>query len=398
MDGRALPIHMSENLYDQLHSLHQNGNTEAALDRLIESLREQKRWHKLFDALMLQCKAKLGLPVSRPSSLQDVPQEQRKEVEAAYVAAAREVGQAFLDAGDIPSAWMYFQVIREPEPVKQAIEKLPLSTNTDDTAEQVMRIALFEGVHPTKGVEMMLSLHGTCSTITSLDQAIGQLPQEDRQACSAIMVRDLYRDLRENVEREVQQKIPTLPPGTPLKELIAGRDWLFEGGNYHIDVSHLNSVVRFARSLESTEELELALELAEYGRRLDSQLQYGGDPPFEDFYPAHIQFFHVLLDRDRDDGLAYFREKLDQEPDERDKPLLAYVLVDLLMRSGRQDEAVDLARQFLTNLSEDVALSYFELCAGAARYDALRESARGNDDPVTFAAALVEESRAVSHS
>lgn len=384
---------MSEDLYEKMLAQHQQGKTSTAVDELTESLRQAKRWHKLFDARMLKRKAELGLPVSRPSSLQDVPQEQRKDVEATYIEAAREVGQAFLDEGDIPSAWMYLQVIREPEPVRQAIEKLPVPSNSDETSEQVMRIALFEGVHPTKGLQMMLKLHGTCSSITSLDQAMGNLSQDDRQACASLMVRELHRDLRECVEREVQQKLAMTPPGQSLRELLAGRDWLFEGGNYHIDVSHLNSVVRFARSIEDPGDLALALDLAEYGTRLDPQLQYGSDPPFDDFYAAHIQFFKALLDQDRDDALTYFEDKLNQEPDERDKPLLAYVLVDLLIRCDRKDAAVELAATYLTRLSEDVSLSFFDLCVEAKRFDALRSALQANEDPVAYCAALLAEDR-----
>jgi hypothetical protein len=384
---------MADSLFDELPTLVQQ-QPQAALDRLIETLRQQRRYHKLFDARLLKRKAELGLPVSRPASLSDVPKDLRKPVEETYIDAAREVGQRFLEAGDIPSAWMYLQVIREPEPVRQAIDALPLPNQSDDQAEQIARIALFEGVHPTKGVQMLLKLHGTCSTITSLDQAMGNLSQADRQACAKVMVRDLYRDLRDNVERDVQRRIAVLPPGASLRELITGRDWLFEGGNYHIDVSHLSSVVRFARSIESGEELDLALQLAEYGGRLDPQLQYGGDPPFDDFYPAHQAFFRALLDQEREQALGYFRDKLAHEPDERDKPLLAYVLVDLLMRCGRMDEAVDVASRYLTNLSEEVSISFFDLCVEAGRFDVLLKVLREQDDPVAYAAALVAQQRA----
>ncbi|MFV0442520.1 MAG: hypothetical protein ACK5Q5_03010 [Planctomycetaceae bacterium] len=384
---------MPDELYEQMLSLHEQGETTAALDELIASLRREQRWHKLFDARMLRRKAELGLPVSRPAALQDVPQDRRKEVEEAYVEAAREVGREFLTAGDIPSAWMYLQVIREPDLVRDAIEALSIPSHPDESSEQVMRIALFEGVHPTKGLQMMLKLHGPCSSITSLDQALGNLPQEARQECAGLMVRELYGDLKDSLEREVQQKLAMLPPGLSLRELIAGRDWLFEGGNYHIDVSHLNSVVRFARSVENPDDLKLALELAEYGTRLDPLLQYGGDPPFDDFYPAHLQFFKVLLDQDRDEALKFFRDKLEQEPDERDKPLLAYVLVDLLVRVGRSDEAVDLAAQYLTRLSDDVTLSFFDLCVESGRFATLREIMQTNEDPVGYAAALVSAAR-----
>jgi hypothetical protein len=379
---------MSDPLFDDLASRTRQDRF-AVLDRLIEALRERKEFHKLFDARMLRRKAELGLPLSRPASLADVPDTLRKQVEETYIAAAREAGEGFLAAGDVPSAWMYLQVIREPQKVAAAIEALPIAADSSESSERILRIALFEGVHPTKGLRMMLRQHGTCSTITALDQALTNLKQPDREACARVLVRELYNDLRDNVERDVQRKLAMLPPGSSLRELLAGRDWLFEGGNYHIDVSHLSSVVRFARSIESGEELDLALQLAEYGARLDPQLQYGGDPPFEDFYPAHIQFFKAVLGRDRDDALGYFREKLAHEPDEQDQPLLAYVLVDLLMRVGRLDEAVDVGAKYLTNLGEDVTFSFSDLCLKAGRLDTLQQVMREKNDPVGFAAALV---------
>lgn len=380
---------MSDAIYDELASLHDTAGPTQALQRLVETLGAQKNYHKRFDARMLQRKHELGLSLARPASLSDVPAHLRKQVEETYIEAAREAGEAFLQEGDIPNAWMYLQVIREPQKVREALEALPLAAEPDDATEQIMRLALYEGLHPTKGVQMMLRLHGTCSTITALDQAMANLPQEDRQACAQLMVRTLYEDLRGNIERDVQRKIATLPPGSSLRELIAARDWLFEGGNYHIDVSHLSSVVRFARSIESREELQLALELAEYGSRLDSQLQYGGDPPFEDFYPAHLQFFKALLGRDREAALDYFREKLAAEPDERDQPLLAYVLVDLLMRTGQLDEAVDVAAKHLINLGEDMTFSFADLCRQAGRLETLRDVMRRKDDPVAYTAALL---------
>src|SRR5690606_144288 len=149
--------------------------------------------------------------------------------------------------------------------------------------EQIMQIALFDRVNPVKGVRMMLKSHGICSTITSLDQAMGQLSSEQRQNCAKVMVRELYHDLTENVRRQVRERIPTIEPDASLRDLLRGREWLFEGGNYHIDVSHLSSVVRFARTIEPpAEELDLAVQLCEYGSRLDQQLQYPGEPPFED--------------------------------------------------------------------------------------------------------------------
>ena len=140
----------------------------------------------------------------------------------------------------------------------------------------------------------MLRAHGTCSTITTLDQSLQNLTPEQRQLCAKVMVRSLYDDVVESVRRDVERRIPGLPPGESLRSLMAGRDWLLESGNYHVDVSHLHAVIRFARSLEApAEELDLALQLCEYGQRLAEPLQYAGEPPFVDYYPAHAAFFRA---------------------------------------------------------------------------------------------------------
>jgi hypothetical protein len=203
-------------------------------------------------------------------------------------------------------------------------------------------------------------------------------------------VKHLYDELCHSVRNEVQKRIPMLPPGEPLRQLIAGRDWLFAEGNYHIDVSHLHAVVRFARFLEpGMPELKLALQLAEYGSKLAEQFQYPGEAPFEEYYPAHIQFFKVLLNDNRDEALGYFRAKIDQEPDEQDKPLLAYVLTDLLLRIGRKAEAVDLAAKYLSTVDESTGFSFSRLCVETGRLDVLRDAAKDRGDLVTFAAALL---------
>lgn len=382
---------MTDSDFKHLDELQSAGGETAVFDWLTRTLRERKEYHKLFDSRLIQKKRSLGLPVSRPTSLDDVPAEHRKEVEDTYVTAAREVGEQFLADGDIPAAWMYLQVIREPQKIKEAIDKLPITNEPDERSQEIVRVALYEKVHPVKGVQMLLRTNGMCNTITSLDQVMPSLSAEQRRQCAQVMVRQLYNDLTDTVRRHVQQRIPTIEPTAGLRELVTARDWLFEGGNYHTDVSHLNSVVRFARSLEPTsDELKLALDLCEYGRQLDEPLRYPGEPPFEDFYEAHKQFFRVLLDQDRVAALDYFRQKLANEPDEHDKPLLAYVLVDLLMRVEKLDEAVDVAATHLSNLGDDVGFSLAELCAEADRFDRLKEISKGKGDLVGYAAALVQ--------
>ncbi len=362
----------------------------AVFDKLIESLKASKDYHRLFDATLMRKKQELGLPLLRPTSLDDVPTEKRTEFEKTYVEAAREAGQLFLDAGQIANAWLYFRMIREPEPVAKALAAMPSRREPGDETEELIQVALFEGANPTKGVEWMLKTHGTCSTITSLEQQMARLPADDRKRCAAILVKHLYTDLTESVNADVQRRMALSPRTDSLREAIAGRDWLFQEGNYHIDVSHLNAVVRFARFLDkSCPELKLAIELSEYGSHLDPQFQYPSDPPFGEFYPAHRHFFLALAGEKVDESLAYFKEKLNAEPDDGDNQLIAYVLVDLTSRIGRWDDAVQLAEQHLLNLEESSSFSFSELCRDAGRMDVLQRVAQSKNDLVTFTAALL---------
>jgi hypothetical protein len=388
----AAPEAPADSLFESLQAVFAKGSPGDTIERLIASLRERKEYHRLFDALLLKRKFELGLPLSRPASMSDVPEAHRKAVQETYANAAREVGSLFLADGDIPNAWTYHQVVGEPQKVAAAIDALPTAMEPGDRLEELLHIALLQGVNPSKGIQMSIKAHGTCSTITALDQTLPNLSPEQRKTCAQVMIRTLYNDLTDSVRRDVERRIAVLPPNEPLRALLAGRDWLQEGGNYHIDVSHLHAVVRFARSIDPpADELDMALQLAEYGQKLVPQLQYAGEPPFEDYYKAHAAFFRALLDRDRENAIAYFREKLSAEGSDSDKPIIAYVIVDLLTRIGRLDEAVDLASKYLTNLGEDVRFSFAELCVRAGRLDALRNAARSNRDLVGFVGALLNE-------
>ncbi|MCH8948439.1 MAG: hypothetical protein IH789_12590, partial [Acidobacteria bacterium] len=81
-------------------------------------------FHRLFDALLLKKKFEMGLPLTQPTSFDDVPEDKQQEFEENYVVAARRIGESFLDAGKIPQAWVYLRTISEPQKVTQAIEDL----------------------------------------------------------------------------------------------------------------------------------------------------------------------------------------------------------------------------------------------------------------------------------
>lgn len=377
-------------IFDELQSTRESGGPEAVLDRLIDYYRERREHLQLFQTLLLKEKHAMGLPVARPMHLDDVPEEKRIAFEEKYISAAREVGGMLLDEDRIPEAWMYFRQIREPGPVRERLEALSPRRELDDETEQLISVALYEGAHPVKGLEIMLHTHGTCNTITAYDQQANQLSTPDQARAAETLVRHLHAELKAVVEQEVQQRMAMLPPGQSLRELIAGREWLFADGNYHVDVSHLNSVVRFARSLPAdSPALDLALELTDYGAQLDPQFQYPGESPFEDFYPASRAFLKVVAGRDVEESLEYFREKLAAEPDEEDKALIAFILVDLLTRCDRNEEAVEVAAAHLANVGEATGFSLAALCEETGHMNRLESVARERGDLLGFTTAIL---------
>lgn len=373
-------------------------DSSASLDFLIDELRAGDDPHYLFDALLLKWKFENQLPLLQPTSMSDVPPDRKGEFEQVYIDAARQTGQKLLDASRLADAWMYFRAINEPDPVTAAIDQYEPPAEMNDELEEVLQLALYQRIHPAKGVSLMLKTHGMCNTVTALDQLFLDIAPRDRTACARLMVNQLYADVVHNVRYEVSQRSPLLPPDLSLGDLIAGRLWLFENDNYHIDVSHLNAVVRFARSLEQSDRefLEKAIQLAEYGACLSPHLQYPSEPPFDTYYESHQHYFQIVLSQQRDDSLRYFHERLEAASDPQDRELIAYVLVDLLMRAQDYASAVRVAETYLNDVHEQSGFSFVTLCQDTHDMAALQRHAKKVNNPVLYLAAKLQASRNAS--
>ncbi len=397
---QAVATGMNDSEFAKIDEVNRARGPAAAVDELIRTFEAGHDWHRLFDALLLKKKLSMGVPTARPSSFDQVPEDRQPEFEEAYIEAARRVGRAFLDENNIPQAWMYLRTVREPQAVTQALEKIDANNGLPENIDDLISVALYEKAHPVKGLELMLKSRGTCNTITAFDQAIAQISVDERLRGAELLVSHLYDELLSSVGRDLERRAAetAAPSGQAtagaqppsLLAAITDRDWLFEEGNYHVDVSHLASVVRFARFLspESTQ-LPKAIELCEYGRRLSQQFQYPSDPPFDDYYEAHRHFFHVLADVDRATSLDYFRRRLHEATETDDRRLIAYVLVDLLVRRGALGDAVLVAAEHLRDLDESSGFSFAQLCEEAGRLDLYRDAAREKGDLIGFTSALV---------
>jgi hypothetical protein len=190
------------------------------------------------------------------------------------------------------------------------------------------------------------------------------------------------------LKRTIERNGEPSPDTSSVPELMAGRDWLFEGHSYYVDTSHLTSVLRYSLDLTDAEMLGLAVELAEYGSKLGSMFQERSEPPFEDFYVDHRMYLRALRGDGVDEAIAHFRAKVDSYDINETGSGPAQILVGLLARLDRFAEAIDLSVKYLSevNASDLACPSVMQLCFAAGDFERLRALARERGDVLNYAA------------
>jgi hypothetical protein len=383
---------LANSAFDDVESTLRTSGPSVALERLADHLSASGDLRALLDALLLKARHELGLPLIAAGSLADLPEPSRSRYEERYVEAIRLVGSKHLESGDIPTAWAYFRAIAENEPVAKAILDYRPSEN-DERLGAIIEIALHHGVSPIRGLELILEHYGTCSAISAFEQLPGH-DEAVRVACAERLIRRVHRDLSVNVRSDIAGRGQILPPEeSAIAELIRGRDWLFADESYHVDISHLASVVRMAVLVTDPEVLALGVDLAEYGRRLSPRLQLEGHAPFERIFDDHRVYLRALLGRDVDTAIAHFHAKLDLPGDEvAESSVPAQTLVNLLVRIGRLESAIEVAGEHLAGLPDSVLFcpSVAQLCQRAGKPDRLAAIARDHGDLVHYTAALIQ--------
>lgn len=382
-------LRMSDDIFDELEKAVSRQSIEAAIGRAAEHLRASEHYHELFDLRLLEARLRLGLPAVLTKGLDDLKEPLRSRMEEEYLKACREVGYLFLGDGRVREAWMYLRPLGEQAEVTAALESL---TPNEENTEQIIEVALHEGVCPRLGFELVLKNYGVCNAISMFDAQMHNRPRSDRQQVAALLVRYLHDALFQSVADEIARKQGKAPQETTIEALVADRDWLFDNNNYHIDTSHLAAVVRFALVLDDPADLRLAADLTEYGRRLSPLYQYASQEPFADFYPAHGLFFRALLGERIEEAIAHFAERADALSGESQGPVAAEIYVGLLARLGRNQEALEAAARLLSNARvSGFAPSVLELSQRVGDFSRLLQLSRERGDLVSFAMGLAEQ-------
>jgi hypothetical protein len=375
--------------FDELNGL--AADPAALFQRVAQALVETGELHRLFDLRLIEERRRLGLPLDRRTAIDDVEEPLRSQVEGGYLEACREVGELLLEAGRLREAWMYLRPAGDKTSLRKELSKVVLD---DDRADELIELALFEGVDAERGYAWLLGRNGTCNAITTLDGLSPQLALSDLKACAGVLVRHVYRELTGNLRGHLTKLKGSAPSDLSVLEFIDQHPELLAGGNYHLDVSHLGSTVRYARLLTEPSLVTKACEMAEYGSRLPADLQYPSEPPFEQTFPSHRLLFEATLGRNVEEAISFFAGKAEAERDDPRSTSAVETYLILLNRTGRAGDALKAYRDFVPadrELSAH-APTLLELASTSGDWDLYQQICRDRNDMLAFAAGVIARS------
>ncbi len=372
--------------FEKIKTFVADQGTDAALDYLEKVFSETEQFHQLFEVLKMKARRDNGLALLYDDNFTDLSAEQRQKFDDQLLDACATVGEKFFAKGDVSSGWFFMQPLADKQRVETLLRRLDVD---EENVDEIVQVALGEAVAPEYGYQLVLEHFGTCNSITTYDSQISTLPQTVKTATAEMLVRHLYQELVHNICGHIEDQEGQKPASQSLSELIADRDWLFAGGGHHVDTTHLASVVRIARNVRDREVLGLAIELAEYGSRLDSQFHFQGDEPFEEIYPDHLRFFRGLLGEDTNAVEAWFLKKLAEMPPGMVRSVTVENLVGFLNQAGLNDRAIKVALQEINDehQSMGIAPSVFELADNGERFERISIHYQNANDLLSFSIA-----------
>jgi tetratricopeptide (TPR) repeat protein len=280
-------------------------------------------------------------------------------------------------------------MINEVEPVAKALETYEPRDEEDDAFPSILEMAIQQGANPVRGFELMLKKYGLCNAITAMGQSFPH-SGEVRHKAVGLLVDTIYRDLRNSLAahiKELEQEAP--PENATIAQLLEERDNIMSDDCYHIDVSHLSSVIQYALELPPGNTTRKVIELCQYGCKLSPRLQPANDPPFDEGYKDYLAFYRTLNSIQTEEGLNHFRMKAENVENSAEQTAPAEVYVHLLSQLGRHQEALAAFGRYLTqaNPRHLACPAAPELARRSGDYASFAEICIRRGDAVGYAAA-----------
>ncbi|MFG0289913.1 MAG: hypothetical protein ACF8CQ_17165 [Rhodopirellula sp. JB044] len=327
------------------------------IDEVIAFYRRERRPVELFEAMKMKSRMRFGLPMIAPPDEKlgmQTPREAeiQRGLEEGLLDACRQAGAMLIEDGKVGEGWMYLRPIGDPALAKRLFSTVEI---TEENYDEMIHVLLHEGVDLERGFDAVLRQQGTCNSITLYDSTISGRSREDKKIAAKCLLIHLFDELDERVREDFAQRAADngIAPdavqrdrdNATLGELVTKHKWILGGGGYHLDTTHLASVVRFAQVLDDPGLLEKALQLCQYGRQLPPDFQYPGEEPFVDFYPAHAAFFSALLGKNVDTAVRLFGQRARTVDSVVHGSGAIETYIELLDRIGRPGEALRAAME-----------------------------------------------------
>lgn len=374
-------------VFDRLAASLANQGPAVAIEELCSRLRELGDFDALFYALLMKRRVELGVSPFPTGSAADLPAETHEAYEQAIRDAGRLVGGLYLIQGDIRRAWFFYNMLGEIEPVRDYIQNYQPDADADP--QPVIEVALYNGVDPVRGFGLVLERYGICNAITTFSQYDFSRNPRAKPECIKLLVRSLHDQLLERLRSDIVMRGDTYPQTGSIIELLNDRNYLLAEDAYHIDTSHLSSVVQMSLELTDGVEVMLARELCAYGERLSPQFHQEADTPFERTYADYKILLEVTAGVHVEKGLKHFRDKIEPAI-EQGSTFPAEVFVNLLSRIGRKKEAIEVAKKYLSGVTRPMSCpGVYDMCHEAKDYQGLANAAKSRADGVNYLASLI---------
>ena len=276
----APPPALDAAAYERLQATLAARGAAAAVDELVAELRKGDDTQGLFYALLMKKRVELGVSPFPTGPANELPPETHEPYEDAIRDAGRHVGGLLLARKEYAKAWAFYRMLNEPEPVRDALDAF--TPGPDDDVYPIIEIAWQGGLLPKKGFDLVLDRHGICSAITMVSGSDLASNPDLREYCITNLARALHAQLTERVRNDLTGRGVTVPDGATIPQLVELDPALFADDAYHIDTSHLSSVVQMSTQLPPGAGVNFARELCAYGRKLAPNLQGNNDAPFEE--------------------------------------------------------------------------------------------------------------------
>ena len=379
-------------LFDRAESALADRGPLGAVDALIVDLMAAENYQAVFYAKLMRKRVELGVAPFPTGPSNELPEANHEDYENAIRDAGRAVGALYLEKRDFAKAWGFYRMLGEQERMFAALDAYEPAP--DDDTYGIVEIAWQHGVHPQKGFDILLGRSGVCSAITVVSSANLAANPDLREYCIKKLVRALHEQLKERLRGELEARDVKPPAEATIAEMMASSPDLFGDDMYHIDVSHLSSVVQLAAHLPKCDELDLAIELCEYGRHLSPNLRGDMPAPFDEGYPDYAKYLDIFAGRNVESNLGHFRAKITTAADGGDT-FPAEVFVNLLLRLERLPEALAVAKQYLgdPDLRDLSGPTVTELARRAGDFATMAAVAKTASDPVNYLAGLIAQRR-----